>query len=157
MKLGSGVCRVPEMLSLGIPVSLAVDGSASNDASNLMEEMRVCYLMHRLKSSYDEPSGYDVLRIATRGGAEVLGMDAIGSLEPGKATDFFMIRPDRLALVGESLDSKAMLSCVGFNVPVDLTVINGAVVVEDGHLAKLDEAALFQVADKEMRAYLGRR
>ena len=117
----------------------------------------MCYLMHRLKSNYDAPSGYDMLRIATRGVAEVLGMDAIGSLEPCKTADFFMIRHDRLALVGVSLDSKAMLSCVGFNAPVDLTVINGAVVVEDGHLAKLDEAALFQAADKEMRAYLGRR
>ena len=117
----------------------------------------MCYLMHRLKSNYDAPSGYDMLRIATRGVAEVLGMDAIGSLEPCKTADFFMIRHDRLALVGASLDSKAMLSCVGFNAPVDLTVINGAVVVEDGHLAKLDEAALFQAADKEMRAYLGRR
>ena len=48
MKLSSGVCRVPEMLELGIPVGLAVDGSASNDGSNLLEELRVAYLLHRL-------------------------------------------------------------------------------------------------------------
>ncbi|CAN4048873.1 Enamine/imine deaminase, partial [Dysosmobacter welbionis] len=51
MKLASGVARVPEMLALDVPVGLAVDGSASNDGSSLMEELRVCYLLHRLTSS----------------------------------------------------------------------------------------------------------
>ena len=55
MKLSSGVCRVPEMLRLGVPVGLAVDGAASNDGSNLLEELRVCYLLHRLQSSQNAP------------------------------------------------------------------------------------------------------
>jgi len=55
MKLSSGVCRVPEMLELGVPVGLAVDGSASNDGSNLLEELRVAYLLHRLHSSENGP------------------------------------------------------------------------------------------------------
>ena len=61
MKLASGVARIPEMLRMGIPVGLGVDGSASNDGSSLMEELRVAYLLHRLHSSADAPSGYDLL------------------------------------------------------------------------------------------------
>ena len=65
MKLASGVARVPEMLALGVPVGLAVDGSASNDGSSLMEELRVAYLLHRLHASKAAPSGYQVLKMAT--------------------------------------------------------------------------------------------
>ena len=85
MKLSSGVARVPEMLELGVPVGLAVDGSASNDGSSLMEELRVCYLLHRLTSSEKAPSGYQVLKMATRGSARLLGREDIGQLAVGKA------------------------------------------------------------------------
>ena len=61
MKLSSGVCRVPEMLALDVPLGLAVDGSASNDGSSLLEELRVCYLLHRLQDSKTAPTGYDIL------------------------------------------------------------------------------------------------
>lgn len=66
MKLSSGIARIPEMLELGVPVGLGVDGSASNDGSSLMEELRVAFLLHRLNSSKAAPSGYDVLKMATR-------------------------------------------------------------------------------------------
>ena len=75
MKLSSGIARIPEMLKLGVPVGLAVDGSASNDGSSLIEEMRVAYLLHRLNSSNEAPSGYDILKMATRGSAKTLGRD----------------------------------------------------------------------------------
>ena len=65
MKLSSGVCRVPELLALGAPVGLAVDGSASNDGSSLLEELRVGYLLHRLHASERAPSGYDMLKLAS--------------------------------------------------------------------------------------------
>ena len=80
MKLASGVARVPEMLALDVPVGLAVDGSASNDGSSLMEELRVCYLLHRLTSSEKAPSGYQVLKLATRGSA---GRGQVRGLLPG--------------------------------------------------------------------------
>lgn len=57
------------MLELGVPVGLAVDGSASNDGSSLMEELRVAFLLHRLNASRRAPTGYDVLKMATRGSA----------------------------------------------------------------------------------------
>lgn len=60
------------MLELGVPVGLAVDGSASNDGSSLMEELRVAFLLHRLNASRRAPTGYDVLKMATRGSARLL-------------------------------------------------------------------------------------
>lgn len=156
MKLSSGVCRVPEMLELGVPVGLAVDGSASNDGSNLLEELRAAYLLHRLCSSEKAPSGYDLLKIATRGSARVLGRRDIGSLEPGKAGDLFMIRRDRLELVGADLDVKSMLGTVGFKGPVDATVVNGRVVVKDGRLTGIDEEKAVREARACCQAYLNR-
>ena len=87
MKLSSGVCRVPDMLELGVPLGLALDGSASNDGNSLLEELRVAYLLHRLTYSGRAPSGYDLLKMATRGGARLLGRTDIGSLEVGKDGD----------------------------------------------------------------------
>ncbi len=156
MKLSSGVCRVPEMLSRDIPVGLAVDGSASNDGSNLLEELRAAFLLHRLHSSDRAPSGYDWLKIATRGSARLLGREDIGSLEPGKAGDLFLIRRDRLELVGADLDVKSMLGTVGLKGPVDATVVNGRVVVKDGRLTGLDEEKAVREARSCVRAYLVR-
>ena len=156
MKLRSGVCRVPEMLELGVPVGLAVDGSASNDGSNLLEELRVAYLLHRLQSSEKAPSGYDVLKIATVGSAKILGRDDIGSLEVGKAGDLFAIDTRRLELVGADLDPKSLLGTVGWKGPVDYTVVNGKVTVRNGKLVNLDEEKAAREAAALVRDYLSR-
>ena len=154
MKLSSGVCRVPEMLELGVPVGLAVDGSASNDGSNLLEELRVAYLLHRLQSSEKATSGYDVLKIATVGSAKILGRDDIGSLEVGKAGDLFAIDTRRLELVGADLDPKSLLGTVGWKGPVDYTVVNGKVTVRNGKLVNLDEEKAAREAAALVRDYL---
>ena len=157
MKLASGVARVPEMLKLGVPVGLAVDGSASNDGSSLMEELRVAFLLHRLNSSKDAPSGYDVLKMATCGSAAILGRsDDIGSLEVGKCCDLFMIDSRRLELVGSCFDPKSVLGTVGVRGPVDYTVVQGRVTVDHGHLVTVDEEPLAHDAEAKCRAYLNR-
>lgn len=156
MKLSSGVCRVPELLALGVPVGLAVDGSASNDGSNLLEELRVGYLLHRLHASEKAPSGYDILKIATVGGARLLGRTDIGSLEEGKAGDLFLIRKDRLELVGADLDPKSMLGSVGLKGAVDYTVAAGKVAVREGRLTGIDEEAEARKSGALVRAYLSR-
>jgi cytosine/adenosine deaminase-related metal-dependent hydrolase len=143
MKLSSGIARVPEMLEMGIPVGLAVDGSASNDGSNLLEELRVSYLLHRLQSSAQAPTGYDLLKVATRGGAEILGRSDIGSLEIGKSADLFMVRVDHLDAVGTHTDAKSWLGTVGLKRAVDYTIVNGRVVVADGALTGADEEKLY--------------
>ena len=154
MKLSSGVARIPEMLALGVPVGLAVDGSASNDGSSLLEELRVAYLLHRLTSSRQAPTGYDVLKMATRGSARLLGRDDIGQLSEGKCADLFMIDARRLELVGCGCDAGSVLGTVGVRGPVDYTVVQGRVTVEGGRLVTVDEERLAREADAKCRAYL---
>ena len=141
MKLASGVCRIPEMLDLGIPVGLAVDGSASNDCSNLLAEIRAAYLLHRLTYSEKAPTGYDLLKMATRGSASLLGRSDIGSLEVGKAADLFLLDVDLLELAGAKKDPACMLGTVGYSRPAKMVMVNGRVVVEDGQLLGIDEEA----------------
>ena len=154
MKLSSGIARVPEMLKLGVPVGLAVDGSASNDGSSLMEELRVAFLLHRLNSSKAAPSGYDILKMATRGSARLLGRDDIGQLSEGKCADLFLIDSRRLELTGSCFDAKSVLGTVGVRGPVDYTVVQGRVTVCEGHLVTVDEGRVAEAANEKCREYL---
>lgn len=154
MKLASGVCRVPELLRLGVPVGLGVDGSASNDGSNLLEELRVAFLLHRLQSSRQAPGAYELLKLATRGSARILGRPELGSLAPGQAGDLFLIRRNRLELVGADRDVQALLGTVGFKGPVDYTVVNGRVVVREGRLLGIDEEKTVRQARQVLNRYL---
>ncbi|MBQ2061561.1 MAG: 8-oxoguanine deaminase [Oscillospiraceae bacterium] len=154
MKLSSGVARIPEMLALGVPVGLAVDGSASNDGSSLMEEMRVAYLLHRLYSSRQAPGGYEILKMATRGSARLLGRDDIGCLAEGKCADLFLIDSRRLELVGAAADPRSVLCTVGVRGPVDYTVVHGRITVEQGRLTGVDENDAAEQANRVCRAFL---
>ncbi|WP_371363358.1 8-oxoguanine deaminase [Sporomusa rhizae] len=138
-KLSSGVAQLPRMLELGVPVGLAVDGSASNDGSNLLGEIRTAFLLHRLEASSKAPTGYDILKLATTGSAKVLGREDVGSLEAGKAADLFMINVNTLEYVGTHFDPKSLLGTVGVSRPAAYTIVNGRVVVKDGKLCTIDE------------------
>ena len=154
MKLASGIARIPEMLKLGVPVGLAVDGSASNDGSSLMEEIRTAFLLHRLNSSRQAPTGYDILKLATRGSARLLGRDDIGQLAEGKCADLFLIDSRRLELVGACYDPKSVLGTVGVRGPVDYTVVNGKVTVAHGKLVTVDEEKVAWEANRKCEEYL---
>lgn len=155
MKLASGVCRVPDMLALGVPVGLAVDGSASNDCSNLLAEIRAAYLLHRLTYSAKAPTGYDLLKMATMGSARLLGrQDEIGSLEVGKAADLFLLDVDLLELAGAKLDPACLLGTVGYARPAELVMVNGRVVVEHGRVLGMDEERTRVRAEQLMRDML---
>ena len=154
MKLSSGIARIPEMLKLGVPVGLAVDGSASNDGSSLMEELRVAFLLHRLNSSREAPTGYDILKMATRGSARLLGRDDIGQIAVGKCADLFLIDSRRLELVGSCYDPKSVLGTVGVRGPVDYTVVGGKVTVEHGRLTTIDAEKIAFAANQKCDAYL---
>ena len=144
MRLGSGICRVRDMLDVGVKVSLAVDGSASNDSSNLFEEARHCLLLQRVLGGADALTVQEALEIATLGGAAVLGRDDIGSLEKGKAADFIGVNMNRLSLSGGAVHDplSALLLCSVSH--VDLSVINGEIVVEDGKLLTIDLESLIE-------------
>jgi len=154
MKLSSGIARIPEMLQLGVPVGLAVDGSASNDGSSLLEELRVAYLLHRLSSSHKAPSGYDLLKMATVGSASLLGRTDIGSLEVGKCADLFLVDSRRLELVGSCYDAGSVLATVGLRGPVDYTIVGGKITVEHGQLKGVDEAVVSASANQCVERYL---
>ena len=139
MKLSSGVARIPDMLRLDVPVGLAVDGSASNDASNLMEEMRAAYLMHRLRYGAEAPSGYDLLKMATRGSARLLGRNKLGQIATGFAADMFAIRYDRLEMAGAERDEANLFGTVGYHLPADAVWVGGRMTVKDGALLSIDE------------------
>lgn len=155
MKLSSGVCRVRDMLDLGVPLGLAVDGSASNDCSNLMAEIRAAYLLHRLTSNEKAPTGYELLKVATRGSAGLLGRTDIGSLEAGKAADFFLIDVSTLDTVGTTLDPGSLLGTVGYARPAKMVFVNGEMVVRDGRLLGIDEEKVAEQARKSMETLLG--
>ena len=156
MKLSSGIARIPEMLELGVPVGLAVDGSASNDGSSLMEEIRTAFLLHRLNASRQAPTGYDILKMATRGSARLLGRDDIGQLAEGKCADLFMIDSRRLELVGACYDPKSVLGTVGVRGAVDYTVVNGKVTVAKGKLVTVDEEKVAYEANRKCNEYLSK-
>ena len=156
MKLSSGIARIPEMLALGVPVGLAVDGSASQDGSDLLEEIRICYLLHRLNSSKKAPIGYDILKMATRGSAALLGRTDIGSVEVGKCADLFLVDDRRLELVGAAYDPANVFGTVGLRAPVDYTVVNGRITVENGHLVTIDEPVVAEQARAVCNDYLNK-
>ncbi|MFQ6015143.1 MAG: 8-oxoguanine deaminase [Anaerolineae bacterium] len=137
MRLGSGIAPVAEMLSAGVPVGLGVDGSASNDSSHMLAEARQAMLLQRVRLGPAALSARQALELATLGGAQVLGRDDIGSLEPLKAADLIAFDLNRLDYAGALHDPLAALV---FCTPqrVGLSVINGKVVVEDGELKTVD-------------------
>jgi cytosine/adenosine deaminase-related metal-dependent hydrolase len=137
MRLGSGIAPIREMLDVGVKVGLAVDGSASNDSSHALAEARMAMLLQRVEKGAGALSAQEALEMATLGGAAVLGRDDIGSLEAGRAADFIAVDLNRLGYAGALHDPlAALVFCAPVN--VDLSVINGRVVVDGGCLVGFD-------------------
>ncbi|OPL08776.1 MAG: hydroxydechloroatrazine ethylaminohydrolase [delta proteobacterium ML8_F1] len=139
MKLASGVARISEMLPMDIPVGLAVDGSASNDSSNLLAEIRSGYLLQRLAYKEKAPSAYEFLKIATRGGARILGREDIGSLEVGKCADMFFVKSDSVNYAGCADDPGAVPGVTGINEPVFMTMVGGEIIYREGEFTHINE------------------
>jgi len=154
MRLASGIAPIREYLDAGVPVGVGVDGSASNDASHLLAEARLAMLLQRVKGNPAGLSAEEALWIATRGGAEVLGRDDIGSLAPGKAADFIGLRLDTIGYAGGAVHDPlaATVFCQPQN--VDLSVINGKVVVEEGQVLTVDLPPLIERHNQIARALL---
>jgi 8-oxoguanine deaminase len=154
MRLASGIAPIMQMRQMGIKVGLGVDGSASNDGSNLLEEVRQALLIARVKSGLEGASlsgeeapplmsARQALEIATRGSAAVLGRKDIGSLEVGKCADFFAINLNQLNYAGALHDPvAALVFCAP--VKVDFTVVGGKFIVKDGVLQTVDLTDLVQ-------------
>ncbi|MBC7142689.1 MAG: 8-oxoguanine deaminase [Rhodobacteraceae bacterium] len=135
-RLGSGIAPVRRMRDAGVRVGLGVDGSASNDAGNLIAEARQAMLLQRVANGADAMSAREALEIATLGGAEVLGRSDCGSLEPGKRADIAVWDVAGIAAAG-AWDPVAALVLCGPTRVRDLFV-EGRQVVRDGQVATLD-------------------
>lgn len=147
-KLASGAAKVPYMLENDVPLGLGVDGSASNDSSNMILEMKAAFLMHRLISGISSISAEDVLTMATNGGRDLLNQPEIGSIEKGKAADIFMIDSQRLGFAGGTSDPVSALVNTGDTQIVDYTIVNGKVVVRNGELERVNEDEIIENANK---------
>jgi cytosine/adenosine deaminase-related metal-dependent hydrolase len=149
LRLGSGIAKVPFMLENNVPVGLGVDGSASNDSSDMIGELRLALLVHRVKSGILSMPTESVLRMATTGGAKVLGWEKeTGSLEEGKAADIIMMDLKKLGYAGAMHDPVAALIYSGDSHIVDTSIVNGEIVVRDGKLVHINEEELYEKANK---------
>jgi cytosine/adenosine deaminase-related metal-dependent hydrolase len=142
MRLASGIAPIGPLRQAGARVGLGVDGSASNDSSHLLAEARQALLLHRVMGNPAAMTAREVLWLATRGGAAVLGRDDIGYLAPGMAADFIGYRLNTLELAGGA-PHDPLASLVFCHPPyVDLSVINGRVRIQEQTLRDVDLAAL---------------
>ena len=130
--------------------------SASNDSSNPLAEIKAAYLLHRLTYGERAPSGYDILKLATRGSARLLGRNDIGVLAPGKAADLFALDMRLPELAGADLDPANLPGTVGYSRPAKFVMVNGAVVARDGRLPRIDEPGIYEKSSASMRALLAR-
>jgi cytosine/adenosine deaminase-related metal-dependent hydrolase len=153
MRLASGIAPIKEYRQAGVNVGLGVDGSASNDGSHLLAEVRQAMLLSRVKegitgfSLSNDPNrklmtGREALYLGTRGGAAVLGRSDIGSLEIGKCADFFAVDLNRLEFAGMHDPVSAIV--FGQPVRVDYTVVGGKFIVKEGRLATADEGKIIE-------------
>jgi 8-oxoguanine deaminase len=147
MRLASGIAPIRAMVDAGVPVGLGVDGSASNDGSHMLAEARQAMLLQRVMGNPAGLTGLEALELATLGGAMVLGRDDIGSIEPGKCADFIGFNTNRLDYAGAQHDlQSALVFCAPQE--VDLSVINGRIVVEDGQLLTVNLRQVVQQHNK---------
>ena len=140
MILASGCCPVRGLEKAGAPVGLGVDGSASNDSSNLIETARHAFLLQRLMHGAEHISHKDALRWATRGSAACLGRSDIGAIAPGLQADLALYRLDELRFSGAGDPLAALVLCGATR--ADRVMVGGRWVVEDGAIPGLDLPAL---------------
>jgi 8-oxoguanine deaminase len=167
MRLSSGIAPVRKMLNAGVPVGLGVDGSASNDAAHVVNEARQALLLARVGRAMQppevrlQPTGErktffgcdlgpaemtvrDALSVATRGGAQVLGRSDIGHLSVGMCADLVLWDLDTLGFAGGAIHDPvgSLLLCA--SPQADTTIVNGKVVVREGHLETVDLGPLME-------------
>ncbi len=148
--LASGTCMVCDMEQAGMKVGLGVDGSASNNASNLMQEVRAAFLLQRSRYGADKVSHHDALRWATEGSAACIGRPELGRIAVGQIADLALFKLDELRFAGAADPVAALVLCGAHR--ADRVMVGGRWVVEDGAIPGLDLAALMQRQDHAMRS-----
>ena len=148
MRLGSGICRTREMLDLGINVGIAVDGSASNDSSDMLAEMRNALLLGRVKYGSQALTARDVFKMGSENGARMLNFGNVGRLEEGWAADIACFDVSGIAYAGSHSDPIAALLFCGCDHTAQYTIVNGQVVVDNRRVVGVDEEELAKKANE---------
>ncbi|MCV2888162.1 8-oxoguanine deaminase [Ruegeria aquimaris] len=151
-RLGSGIAPVRAMRDAGVPVGLGVDGSASNDSGNLMNEARQTMLLQRVARGADAMSAREALEIATRGGADVLGRPDCGRLELGKRADIAIWDVSGIDSAG-SWDPAALL--LAGPTRVKHLFVEGRQIVRDGQITTIDLPRMIERQNRLARALMG--
>jgi 5-methylthioadenosine/S-adenosylhomocysteine deaminase len=154
-KLRSGVAKVPEMLEMGINVALGSDGAPSNNNLDMFIEMRLASLIHKLRLGPEAMPAYDVLKMATNGGAAAIGMpDQIGSLEEGKLADVIILDDGGLSAAPirnfEEDDVVMRLVSAYQSASVQTSIIDGKLVMENRQLLTMDENQILEDGRKAL-------
>ena len=163
MRLASGIAPLRRMLDAGVPVGLGVDGSASNDGAHLLGEARQAMLLARLGAALQPPrrgtdgatvfgcdvasaamSARDALRLATRGGAQVLGRSDIGQLAPGFCADLALFDLRTVGMAGGAVHDPVAALMLCASPQAAFTIVHGRVVVRAGQLATVDLPPLIE-------------
>jgi hydroxyatrazine ethylaminohydrolase len=135
---------IPALTKAGVVVSLGCDGCSTNEGSSMLDALRLAYLMQTFRNGDRTgcPLPYDILKLATVNGAAALGRSDIGSLEPGKAADLFMVDVGGLEFAGALHDPRNLLPKLGVTGDVWLTMINGRIVYFNREFPGVDERRL---------------
>ena len=153
MRLASGIAPIRRMLDAGVPVGLGVDGSASNDGAQMVNEARQALLLARVGRSLEpfgcdagpaEMTARDALALATRGGAQVLGRPDIGRLAPGMCADLALFDLETVAFAGAAVHDPVASLLLCASPQAAHTIVNGRVVVRDGQLETVDLGPLVE-------------
>jgi len=136
-RLGSGVAPVPQMFEAGVPISLGVDGVASNESGSMVGEANTAWLIHRAQQGASATTAEDVIHWGTAGGAQVLGLGAVGTLEIGQAADLVIYGLDHPRYFGFH-DIAVAPVVAGEPIRVKYSLVGGRVVVDNGVIPGLD-------------------
>ena len=162
MRLGFPAGPIPEMQGAGVRVGVGVDGAASNDGGSMLGELRLVLLIHRLAGTHADHgpdawmTPHDVLWMATRAGAAILGRDDIGRLEVGAAADVAIVDLNQVGYAGGLHDPLATLLMAGDSSVVDTTIVNGEVVVRGGALTRASFGRIVEAANRASAAMVER-
>jgi cytosine/adenosine deaminase-related metal-dependent hydrolase len=144
MRLGSGICRVTEMLEQKINVGIGVDGSASNDSSDMLGEVRNAMLLQRVKYGANALTAKQAFQLSIEGGANILGYSKTGKIKEDYLADLAIFNINKLEYTGSLSDPLAALLFSGISHQTEYTIVNGKVVVDKGRLVGEDEELIIR-------------
>jgi cytosine/adenosine deaminase-related metal-dependent hydrolase len=158
MRIGSGVSPVPELVGAGVPVALGTDGVVGNDSLNMFEAMKMAALLQRIASPYPEQwlGAQDVLRMAVHGGSASARLSGRGSIAVGQRGDLMLLDLRRAAF-GPRNNLVQQLVYAENGSSVDAVIVDGRIVVRDGRVTTVDEAAVTAEVVRDAAAFHARR